>query len=153
MLIYLLPSKVAFHIRYQKLLKRILLGAFFWWLIIVLVPSLLKLFGYSRHSYEGTLSSNPPAVYYTQIDHGHARNQFLFERPISFGFFLVAFWPLFVLTYLRKHSRRNQLLRTLAFGLIVLSTYSRAAIATWILQTAILILLLYPKKAKKLILW
>lgn len=153
LLIYVLPISYPFHTRYQKLLKRIVFGAFFWRVIIVLAPSFLKLFGYSRSSYEGTLSTNPPAVYYTQINHGHARNQFLFERPISFGFFLVAFWPLFALTYLRKQSRRNQLLRTCAFWLIVLSTYSRAAIGAWILQTAILILLLYPKKAKKLILW
>ena len=146
-----LPINSKFHKRYENLFKWAIYGGVIWWAIIGLLPSFLKLFGYSRDSFEGTLTGNPPAVYYTQINQWLARNQFLFERPISFGFWLIAFWPLFALTYLRKQSRRTQIWRTIATGAIVLSTYSRAAIWVWIIQTAVLILLLHRKDAKKII--
>lgn len=148
----LLPLTTKRNRRYSTLMQRIVFWGFAWWLTIAFMPSLLKLFGYSRDSFEGTLNGNPPAVYYTEITHGHARNQFLFERPISFGFFLIALWPLFALTYLRKLSIRDKLGRTLAFGALIFSTYSRAAIGVRFLQTGILALLLYPKQAKNLIL-
>ena len=138
---------------YQKVLKRIIYGWFIRWGVIYLIPWLLKFAGYSRNAFEGTLDANPPAVYLTQINHGLVRNQFLFERPISFGFFLVAFRPLFALGFLRKQSRKSQILRTLAFGALVFSTLSRAAIGVWLLQSAILALLIYWKQAKKLILF
>lgn len=138
---------------YQKVLKAVVYGAFVWRAVIYLIPGLLKFAGYSRESFEGTLDGNPPAVYLTQINHGLVRNQFLFERPISFGFFLVAFWPLFALGFLRKQSRRSQILRTLAFGALVFSTLSRAAIGVWLLQTALLALIIHWKQAKKLILF
>lgn len=79
----LLPISTRRNRRYNELLKRVVYGAFAWRAAIAFLPSLLKLFGYSRDSFEGTLSGNPPAVYYTEINQGHARNQFLFERPIS----------------------------------------------------------------------
>lgn len=68
---------------YDQLLKWVIYGAFIRWAIILLLPSFLKLFGYSRDSFEGTLSSNPPAVYYDQNGKQLARNQFIFERPLS----------------------------------------------------------------------
>jgi hypothetical protein len=47
------------------------------------MPNLLKFAGYNQFNYEGDVGIAPPAVYYTQFDSGFARNQFLFERPIS----------------------------------------------------------------------
>lgn len=149
----LLPISTRRNRRYNGLLKRVVYGAFVWRAAIAFLPSLLKLFGYSRDSFEGTLSGNPPAVYYTEINQGHARNQFLFERPISLWFFLIAVWPLFALLYLRKLSIKDKLGRTFAFGALVFSTYSRAAMAVRVLQTGVLLLLLYPKHAKKLLLY
>lgn len=149
----LLPISTKRNRRYNELLKWVVYGAFVWRAAIAFLPSLLKLFGYTRNSFEGTLSGNPPAVYYTEINQWHARNQFLFERPISFGFFLVAMWPLFALLYLRKLSIKDKLGRTFAFGALAFSTYSRAAMAVWVLQTGVLLLLLYPKHAKKLLLY
>lgn len=148
----LLPLQTKWNRRYNELLKWIIYWGFVRWAIIAFLPSLLKLFGYSRNSFEWTLSGNPPAVYYTQIDKGLARNQFLFERPISFWFFLIAFWPLFALTYLRRLSRRDQLWWTLAFWVMIFSTYSRAAIGVRVLQTGLLLLLRYPKYAKQIVL-
>lgn len=46
-----------------------------------------------------------------------------------------------------------QIAWTLAFGIMVISTFSRAAIGVWILQTGILAFLLYRRWAKKLILY
>lgn len=149
----LLPIATRRNRRYNELLKRVVYGAFAWRAAIAFLPSLLKLFGYSRDSFEGTLSGNPPAVYYTEINQGHARNQFLFERPISLWFFLIAVWPLFALLYLRKLSIKDKLGRTFAFGALVFSTYSRAAMAVRVLQSGLLLLLLYPKHAKKLLLY
>lgn len=151
-LAWLLPISRSLGQRYREFLKWILRGGLVRGITILTLPSFLKLFGYSRNSFEGTLTSNPPAVYYTQIDRGLPRNQFVFERPISFWFFLVAFWPLFALGYLRKQSRKTKFWWTLFRAIMVLSTISRAAIGVWFLQTGILLLLLYPKQAKKLML-
>ena len=136
---------------YQNILKFTVYWGVFWWLILFLVPWTLRLAGYSRETFEWTIWWNPPAVYYTEINRGFIRNQFLFERPISFWFFLIAFWPLFALWYLRKQTRKYQLLWMIFYGFLVASTLSRAAIGVWILQTAIIILLLYYKQAKKII--
>ncbi|MDR2415239.1 MAG: hypothetical protein LBD75_01110 [Candidatus Peribacteria bacterium] len=48
------------------------------------MPNGLKFFGYDHFTFEGTIGARPPAAYYTLINKGFVRNQFLFERPISF---------------------------------------------------------------------
>jgi hypothetical protein len=98
---------------YKKLMIRCLRGGLVRWLLIYIMPNALKFFGYDRHSYEGTLGARPPAAYYTLINKGYVRNQFLFERPISFGFRLIAFFPFFVLGFLRKKNIKSQILYTL----------------------------------------
>lgn len=148
-----LSSSKKFTQRYQKLLKWVIVGGFFWWILVYLMPNALKFFGYSHFAYEGTLESRPPAVYYTQISQGHVRNQFLFERPISFWFFLIAFWPFFALGYLRKRSIKEQIAWTFGFGAMVFSTLSRAAIGVWLLQTAILTLIIHRKRWKNVVLF
>jgi hypothetical protein len=79
------------------------------------MPNALKFVGYDWHAYEGTLGSRPPAAYYTLINQGFVRNQFLFERPISFGFRLIAFFPFFALGFLRKKSIKKQIAYTIGF--------------------------------------
>ena len=64
----LLPISTKRNRRYNELLKWVVYGAFVWRAAIAFLPSLLKLFGYTRNSFEGTLSGNPPAVYYTEIN-------------------------------------------------------------------------------------
>ena len=102
-LVWYTPLSQKYDNLYQSILKFTVYWGIFWWLILYLVPWALGLFGYSRTSFEGTIWGNPPAVYYTEINRGLIRNQFLFERPISFWFFLIAFWPVFAFWYLRKH--------------------------------------------------
>ncbi|MDR2190897.1 MAG: hypothetical protein LBP53_07160 [Candidatus Peribacteria bacterium] len=48
------------------------------------MPNGLKFFGYNHFAFEGTVGARPPAAYYTLINKGFVRNQFLFERPTSF---------------------------------------------------------------------
>ena len=138
---------------YHSILKFTIFWGIFWWLILYLVPWALSLFWYSRTSFEGTIWGNPPAVYYTEINRGLIRNQFLFERPISFWFFLIAFWPVFAFGYLRKQTRKYQILWTLWFWFLVFSTLSRAAMWVWLWETAIILLLVYWKYTKKILIY
>ena len=100
---------------YKKLMVWCLRGGLFWWALVFLMPNALKFVGYNRHSYEGTIGERPPAAYYTLINKGYVRNQFLFERPISLGFWLTAFFPFFVLGFLRKKTIKVQLGYALGF--------------------------------------
>ena len=142
-----------FDVRYQYILKFTIYWGILWWIMLYLVPWTLKLFGYSRESFEGTIWGNPPAVYYTEINKGLIRNQFLFERPISFWFFLIAFWPVFAFWYLRKQTRKYQILWTIAFWILILSTLSRAAMWVRLLETAIILLFVYWKYVKKIVIY
>ena len=131
--------------RYSRLMKTLLVGSLIWRGILWLMPNLLKFAWYDQYNYEGDVGIAPPAAYYTQYDSGYARNQFLFERPISRWFFLIAFWPLFfVLCF------KNKIWRWSLYGIAIISTFSRAAWAVWILQTIILIFLQFPKKYRKM---
>ena len=136
--------------RYSRMMKTLLIGSLIWRAILWMLPNFLKIFGYNQHNYEGDVGIAPPAVYYTQYDSGFARNQFLFERPISRGFFLIAFWPLFFVLCFKNKSRQDKALRGGLYGIAILSTFSRAAWGVWIIQTIILVLLQFPKKYWKL---
>ncbi len=136
--------------RYSKIMKTLLIGSLIRRGIIRLMPNLLKFAGYNQFNYEGDVGIAPPAAYYTRYDQGLVRNQFLFERPISRGFFLVAFWPLFFILCFKNKPRGERLRRGSLYGLAVMSTFSRAARAVWILQTAILIFAQFPRKYWKI---
>lgn len=134
---------------YNKLIIRSLR----WWLfrrfIVRWMPSALKLFWYNSHIYEWTVWQNPPAAYYTLIDKWNVRNQFLFERPTSFWFWLIAFFPVFVLWFLRNKKRKDQIFPVIIFWLLILSTWSRAWMAIWALEVVVLFFIVYRKSVKK----
>jgi len=134
---------------YNKLIIRSLWLGLCRWFIIRLMPNALKLFWYNPYIYEWTVWLNPPAAYYTLIDKWNVRNQFLFERPTSFGFWLIAFFPVFLLWLLRKKSWKDQIFPTIIFWLLVFSTRSRAWIVVWVLEAIILFFILYWKSIKK----
>ncbi len=134
---------------YIEVMRRIIGFGLLWYFIISSLPWALKLFGYDRHVYEGKMGQEPPAVYYAALDHGAPRNQFLWERPIFYWFYLVAFWPLFFLLYLRKTSRTEQVFYWWLYILNIFSTFSRSAWLAWIIQTVLLFFLLYGKQAIK----
>ncbi len=136
--------------RYARIMKTLLVGSLCRRGILWLIPNLLKFAGYNQFNYEGDVNIAPPAVYYTQYDSWYARNQFLFERPISRGFFLIVLWPLFFVLCFKNKKLSEKFVWGSLYGLAILSTFSRAAWAVWILQTIILILFQFPKKYWKM---
>ena len=157
--LFYIISYLFFNIRaeklgewYTKIIKWILWWALIRWWIIWLCPAFIELFGYNQRNYEWKVWEQPPVAYYTQYKDGYVRNQFLFERPISLWFFLVAFWPLFFMLVLYKRGTKNRIIRWWLYGIILLSTFSRAAWWAWFAQTVILFFALYRKQNKKLFL-
>ena len=138
---------------YNKLILRTLRLWLAWWFMVRLMPTILRHFWYDPLSYEWTVWQRPPVAYYTLIDKWNIRNQFLFERPTSFGFWLIAFFPVFVLWFLRNRKRIDQLFPTIMFWLLVFSTRSRAWIAIRALEVIVLFFILYRKAIKKYFIW
>ena len=140
---------------YNKLIIRSLRLWLFRWVLWLLdmLPSLLKYVWFNPNSFEWTVWANPPAAYYTKIKSflqgSYVRNTYLFERPTSFWFWLVAFFPVFVLWFLRKKNRKDQLLPVIFFWLLILSTRSRAWICIWALEVIVLFFILFRKRVKK----
>ena len=157
--LFYIISYLFFNIRaeklgewYTKIMKWILWWALIRWGIIRLCPAFIELFGYNQWNYEWKVWEQPPVAYYTQYNDWFVRNQFLFERPISLWFFLVAFWPLFFMLVLYKKWTKNWIIRWWLYWIILLSTFSRAARWAWFAQTIILFFALYRKQNKKLFL-
>lgn len=134
--------------RYGYIIKRCLRLALIRYFIIFIKPGTLKLFGYDNFMYEGSVGTQPPAAYYTLINHGITRNQFLFERPISRWFFLIAFFPLFYTLFLHKQNFRTTRWRRSIYGINIAITFSRAARGAWIIQLIIVGLIIYQKNLK-----
>lgn len=149
-LLFFTNKTFDFVARYGRIIKALLVGSLLWRGVLWLMPNVLHLAGYNQFNYEGDVGIAPPAVYYTQYDHGYIRNQFVFERPISRGFFLIAFWPLFFILSFKKSSMKENLLRGSLYGLAIMSTFSRAARGVRIIQTIILILAQFPRKYRKI---
>ena len=142
---------------YNKLIVRSLWIGLIWWFILRLMPNVFKLAWFSTDSYEWTVGQNPPVAYYTKIypylEGSQVRNTYLFERPTSFGFWLVAFFPVFVLGFLRKKKRKDQLFPIIFFWLLIFSTWSRAGIAVWLVEAIVLFFILFWKFVKKHFVW
>lgn len=117
---------------YHKIIKRAIRLGFLWWFILYICPHFFKIFGFGTLNYEGTIGMAPPAAYYTNIypeyQNSYVRNSFLFERPTTFGFWLIGFFPFFVLCFLRNQPKKKQIIFSLLIGLLVFSTWSRAAL-------------------------
>jgi len=138
---------------YGRIIKRALVGALIRYAIIFIKPGTLKLFGYDNFMYEWWVSVQPPAAYYTLINHGVTRNQFLFERPISWWFFLTAFFPFFFMLFLYKKPFRTTRTRRIIYGINVLFTFSRAAWGSWIIELIAIWFFIYRKDIKKFMLY
>lgn len=152
---YLFYSQTAFDLLnwYNRVLKLLVVVSLWRWVMLFLMPWILGRFGYDMYGYEWDVWVRPPAVYYTQFNEWYPRNQFLFERPISRWFFLIAFWPMFFIFNIKNKWRKNMLFRWWLFGLAVLLTFSRASWAAWFLQTLILIFTQYKKQLGKILLY
>jgi hypothetical protein len=120
--------------RFVLWIKILLVGALVRYIVIWNTPKVLMNLGYTTRSCEGEIGKAPPAVYRTNECYGFARNQFVFERPTSRGFFLVAFWPLFYLYVLKGRNNRYHRYRAGIYGLNIIATFSRAAWGAWIIE-------------------
>lgn len=136
---------------YGKFIKICLVLALVWYAIIAVKPGFFKMFGYDRDIHEWKAGQRPPVVYFTQMNHGFVRNQFVFERPITWWFFLTAFWPLFYILYLRRKSFAKTWPWWWVYGFNILITFSRAAWIGWIAELIILWFLEYRKNIKQFI--
>jgi len=136
-----------------KIFKYILIWWIIWYSIISVVPGTLNFFWYTKSSYSGILNEKPPAVYFTQETHWIARNQFLFERPITYWFFLVMFWPLFYFFYIKNLKTYNKIIWWLIYMFNVISTFSRAAIWAWIFEILLIGIIQLKKDFKKLFIY
>ncbi len=140
---------IALERWWSKIIGWLLWWSLFWWAVVYFIPRLLEFAGYNQYNYEWDMNIAPPAAYYSQYNQGYVRNQFLFERPISRGFFLVAFWPLFFALAIKKRWWKAFVFGGGLYWLAVLSTFSRAAWIAWIVQTGILLLIEYRNNLKK----
>ncbi len=149
-----LSKNISIERRYSKIIGWLLWWSLFWWAIIYFVPRVLEFAWYNQYNYEWDIGIAPPAAYYSQYKTGYVRNQFLFERPISRGFFLVAFWPMFFALVIKKRGWKAFVSWWFLYWIAVLSTFSRAAWLAWIFQTIIILGIEYRRDLKKaLIYW
>jgi O-antigen ligase len=144
-----LDQKYTLERWWSKIIGWLLRGSLFWWAVAFFIPRLLEFAWYNQYNYEWDMNIAPPAAYYAQYNQWYVRNQFLFERPISWGFFLVAFWPLFFALAIKRRWWKAFVFGGGLYWLAVLSTFSRAAWIAWIVQTWILLLIEYRKDLKK----
>lgn len=134
---------------YIRWMKYLLLGALVWYAVILIKPWALKLLWYNNFIYEWQAGGQAPAAYYTHINQWIPRNQFLFERPTTWWFFLVMLRPLFFIRYLYHSPLSKTRARRVIYGSNIIITFSRAAWGVRIIQIGIMILLYYPNDRKK----
>jgi len=137
---YFVDTQTRSHLirRYGKVIKYCLLWALIRYLITFIKPGFLKLFWYNNFIFEGTAWGEAPAVYYTHINQGLPRNSFLFERPTTWWFYLIAFFPLFYSLFLHQKPIKYTRARRGIYALNILLTFSRAARGAWIIQLVLL---------------
>jgi len=80
---------------------------------------------------------------------GIQRNQFVFERPITFGFWLVAFWPLFFVIVLKRKPLSHTWLWRGAYAGAIILTFSRAAWLSRLIQLVFLIYWTYQSQFQR----
>lgn len=134
--------------RYGNLIKIILILALWRYAITFIKPWILKLFWYNNLIFEGTAWGQAPAVYYTHINQGLPRSQFLFERPTTRWFFLTALRPLFYFLFLHKKPLATTRWRRVIYGINVMLTFSRAARWTRFIEIILIGILTKEKKIK-----
>lgn len=133
-----------------ELFKWTLILSIIWYLIVAIKPWVLKLLGFNPFSYEWVVWTAPPAMYYTHINQWLPRNSFVFERPTTWWFMLVALRPLLYLRQLRHRSLSQNRMRRGFMAVNILVTFSRAARWSRLIVT-LLCIALTTRDIKKLI--
>ena len=125
--------------RYTNLIKRILVLSVLRYTVIVLKPQAIKVFWYDHNVYEWIIWAKPPAAYYSHLNEWAVRNQFLFERPIYYGFWLIMFWPMFYLLELKWKKYKDTWLWWWLYIFAVVTTFGRGAWLAFMGQSILLI--------------
>jgi len=134
-----------------KVLPTLVWLSYLRYLLVWIKPSLLARIGYQKDLIGSAINlSQPVASHKTWITHWIVRNQFLFELPIGWWFFLAAFYPLwFSFASSKLKSLKKQATQfALWFGAVLL-TFSRAALGVFLFESFILRAVKLPPKIKK----
>ena len=130
-------------------LPTLVLLSFIWYIIIFIKPSLLTHIGYQKNLLNSAIHlSQPIAAQKTEILYGFVRNQFVFELPLGRAFFLTAFFPLYFVGYLKKLKFQKIITNWSIWFIAIALTFSRAAIATFLIESLILFGLLFTPSKK-----
>ncbi len=141
----------------KKWLPNLIILSFFWYAIIFTKPSFLTHIGYQKNLINSAMHlSQPIAAQKTEILYGFVRNQFVFELPLWRAFFLTAFFPIYFVMVLKKLKFQKTIINWSLWLLAIMLTFSRAAIATFLLESIVLFWMFFlssKKYFKKLLIW
>lgn len=135
------------------LLKIVVIWWILWYMVLLVRPHTLELLWYDSNVCEWSLVQAPPAVYRTELCFWSARNQFVFERPTSLWFWLIAWWPLFFVLWMWYRKSYDTMHRWLLRMIILMSTFSRAARWAQIIQIIVMSILIRRVQYKKVLLY
>lgn len=134
---------------YSSIMKILLVLWAIWWLTVNAYPYVFEFLGYSTKYYEADVWIAPPIMYWTQMTHWILRNQLIFERPISYWFYLIAFFPLFYLHFLKRRSIKKTRHWRGLFMFSVITTFARSARWAIVIELMILGFIIYNRALKK----
>lgn len=118
-------------------------------------PNWLDWIGYSQpgQSIEWTANTPPPSLWLTEFYTGYVRNQWPFGGPLSLGFYMVCFFPLFYSKVLYKKKFADVWHRWLLYSFTTISTFSRAARIMWLVQLLLIAAIVYRRYIIPIIVW
>jgi hypothetical protein len=131
---------------FLNLLKIIVSVSLVWYLIVSLVPQWTEWLWYSLEARQRWINAEPPVRYLTNVWWWYIRNQWLFGWPVSWGLYLLVFWPLFFVKEVTSlHSTRRYMPYFWLFvytGSVVL-TFSRVVWFAFLVESLAIVLMLY----------
>ncbi len=142
---------------FVRVLKIVLVVSLVWYVWLYFFPHILSLFGYSLDAYQWEYGFAPPLHYLQHIWSGTIRNQGLFGGPVSWWFFLTAFWPFYLRSLLWKWRISNNKIFFRRFWVVlyllnVWLCYSRGAWLAVIFETLILCVWHYKRRWRQIVL-
>lgn len=137
-------------------LKIVLIVSLMWYIGLHIFPHLLAKLGYSLDAYQREYDLAPPLYYLQHIWSGAIRNQGLFGDPVSWWFFLTAFWPLYFWYFLGLSKTKLMSFVERWFWIIlyvvnVWLCYSRWARLAVVLETLVFVLWYYRRWWRQLL--
>lgn len=155
---FVLPSSLRsrFLDWFIWILKNVLIVSFVWYVGLHFFPHLLAKLGYSLDAYQREYDIAPPLYYLQHIWTGTIRNQGLFGGPVSWWFFLTAFWPLYFRHFVGWNKKNSMSFVRRWFWILlylvnVWLCYSRGARLAVVLETLVLLIFYYRRWWRQLL--